>query len=129
MKRSVLMGVAAGAALSVAGWMATRSLAVKAQAGGVGQALANLHYRLVGPFNGARVLAVSGIPGDSKDFYFGSVDGGVCKSSDAGKSWQHIGLDDTQHIAHVLIDPKDPSRVFVAAMGHASGPNAERGLF
>ncbi|MGH9484630.1 MAG: WD40/YVTN/BNR-like repeat-containing protein, partial [Terriglobales bacterium] len=183
MTRKILMGVAAGAAVAVAGWMGATSLQVHAQSGGVNQALANLHYRLIGPFNGARVEAVSGIPGNSKVWYFGAVDGGVWKTTDAGKSWkplfdkqsvqsigalevapsdpnviyvgtgegdlrndisygngmykstdagktwQHIGLDDTQHIARLVIDPHDPRRVFVAALGHASGPNAQRGIF
>ena len=184
MTRKLLLGLVAGSAVALsAGWLTVSTRAVSAQSGGVQQALANLHYRLIGPFNGARVLAVSGIPGDAKDFYFGSVDGGVWKttdageswrplfdgqdiqsigaievapsdpnviyvgtgegclrndisygngmykSTDAGKTWQHIGLEDSQHISRVLVDPKDPNRVFVAAMGHASGPNAERGIF
>ncbi|MBZ5568299.1 MAG: hypothetical protein LAN64_10680 [Acidobacteriia bacterium] len=60
------------------------------------------------------------------DISFGN---GVYKSTDAGKTWTHIGLEDTRHIGRVLIDPKDPNIVFVAALGHAYGPNAERGVF
>ncbi|MGH9476434.1 MAG: VPS10 domain-containing protein [Terriglobales bacterium] len=183
MKRNLMLSAAVAAAAAMAGWMGSASLSVHAQSGGVNQALANLHYRLIGPYNGARTEAVSGIPGNNKVFYFGSVDGGVWKttnageswmplfdhepvqsigamevapsdpnviyvgtgeaclrndisygdgmykSTDAGKTWQHIGLDDTQHIANLIVDPKDPNRVFVAAMGHASGPNPERGIF
>jgi photosystem II stability/assembly factor-like uncharacterized protein len=54
---------------------------------------------------------------------------GVYKSTDAGGSWKHIGLEDTQHISKVLVDPRNPNIVFVAAVGHASGPNAQRGVF
>ncbi len=54
---------------------------------------------------------------------------GVYKSTDAGKTWKHIGLTDTQHIGQVIIDPTNPDNVYVAALGHAFGPNEERGVF
>jgi photosystem II stability/assembly factor-like uncharacterized protein len=54
---------------------------------------------------------------------------GMYKSTDAGKTWVHIGLDDTRHIGKILVDPHDPNRVFVAALGHVYGPNEERGVF
>ena len=54
---------------------------------------------------------------------------GMYKSTDAGKTWQHIGLTDTRHIGRVIVDPKDADVVFVAALGHAYGNNAERGVF
>ncbi len=54
---------------------------------------------------------------------------GVYKSTDAGKSWSHIGLDDTQHIGRIAVDPKNPNIVFVAAIGHLYAPSAERGVF
>ncbi len=54
---------------------------------------------------------------------------GMYKSTDGGESWKHIGLDDTQHISKVLVDPRNPDIIFVAAVGHASGPNTERGVF
>ena len=54
---------------------------------------------------------------------------GVYKTTDGGKTWQHIGLKDTQHIARVWIDPRNPDHVMVAALGHAYGPNTERGIF
>ena len=54
---------------------------------------------------------------------------GVYKSTDAGKTWKHIGLTDTQHIGQVIIDPTNPDIVYVAALGHAFGPNEERGVF
>ncbi len=54
---------------------------------------------------------------------------GVYKSTDAGKNWTHIGLDDTQHIGRIAVDPKNPEIVFVAAIGHLYAPSAERGVF
>ena len=54
---------------------------------------------------------------------------GVFRSTDRGKTWQHKGLADTHHIGKVLIDPKDPDTVYVAAIGHNFSANAERGLF
>src|SRR5690242_12379637 len=54
---------------------------------------------------------------------------GVYKSTDGGKTWTHMGLDDTQHIARIVIDPTNPDIVYVAAMGHLYSTNAERGVF
>ena len=143
----------------------------------------DLHWRSIGPFRGGRVLAVSGIPSEPEHFYFGSVNGGVWetrdagrtwqpifdsqpigsigalaiaesnpnviyagtgeadmrsdiaqgdgmyKSADGGKTWAHIGLADSQQIGRVLIHPENPDVVYVAALGHPYGPNAERGVF
>jgi photosystem II stability/assembly factor-like uncharacterized protein/DNA-binding FrmR family transcriptional regulator len=58
-----------------------------------------------------------------------SYGNGVYKSIDAGKTWKNIGLKDTQHIGALIIDPRDPNVVFVAALGHAYGSNEERGVF
>jgi len=54
---------------------------------------------------------------------------GIYKSVDGGENWQHVGLEDTRHIGRILIDPRNPDVVLVAAMGHSSGPNEERGVF
>jgi photosystem II stability/assembly factor-like uncharacterized protein len=54
---------------------------------------------------------------------------GVYKSTDAGKTWKNIGLVDTQQIGAIKIDPKNPDIVYVAALGHMTGPNSERGVF
>ncbi|MCH8090153.1 MAG: glycosyl hydrolase [Chloroflexi bacterium] len=54
---------------------------------------------------------------------------GVYRSTDRGKTWVHAGLEDTRHIARIRIDPKDPDLVYVAALGHAFGPNDQRGVF
>jgi len=142
-----------------------------------------LRWRMIGPFRGGRVLAVAGVPGEREHFYFGSVNGGVWetidagrtwkpifdaqpigsigaialapsnprvmyvgtgeadmrsdiaqgdgvyKSTDGGKTWTHVGLRDTQQVGRILVDPRDPERVFVAALGHPYAANPERGLF
>ncbi|HJQ55921.1 MAG TPA: hypothetical protein VJ890_03390, partial [Vineibacter sp.] len=54
---------------------------------------------------------------------------GMYKSVDAGKTWTHIGLADSQQIAMIRVDPHNPNRVFAAVLGHPYGPNAERGVF
>ncbi len=145
--------------------------------------LQDLRWRLIGPFRGGRVLAVSGVPGEPEHFYFGSVNGGVWETNDAGrtwlpifdsqpigsigalalapsnprviyvgsgeadmrsdiaqgdgmyksvdggKTWTHIGLADSQQIGRVLVHPQNPEVVYMAALGHPYGPNAERGVF
>ena len=58
-----------------------------------------------------------------------SVGDGIYKSSDGGQSWQHLGLRDAQQIGAIIVDPHDPNRLFVAALGHPYGPNPERGVF
>ena len=54
---------------------------------------------------------------------------GVYRSTDRGQSWTHLGLEQTRHIAKVRIHPQNPDLVYVAALGHAHGPNPERGLY
>src|SRR5213083_912186 len=54
---------------------------------------------------------------------------GMYKSTDAGATWTHIGLEDTQHIGKIAVDPRNPSVVFVAAIGHLYAPSPERGVF
>ena len=82
-------------------------------------------------------LAVA--PSDPDVIYVGSGEGllrpdlstgdGMYKSTDAGKTWQHLGLRDGQQIASVVVDPHDANRLFVAVLGHPYGPNPERGVF
>ncbi|PKB65372.1 MAG: glycosyl hydrolase [SAR202 cluster bacterium Io17-Chloro-G2] len=54
---------------------------------------------------------------------------GVYKSTDGGKTWLHMGLEDTRHIARIRVHPDNADLVYVAALGHAFGPNSERGVF
>ncbi|HEV8584664.1 MAG TPA: glycosyl hydrolase [Methylomirabilota bacterium] len=54
---------------------------------------------------------------------------GVYRSTDAGRTWKNVGLRDSRHIGRVRVDPRDPDLVYVAALGHAWGPNRERGVF
>ncbi len=146
--------------------------------------LDSLHWRLIGPHRGGRVVAVAGDVANRQTFYFGAcaggvwktVDGGltwrnvsdgffktsaigalavsssdpnviyagtgeasirgnvshgdgVYKSTDAGRTWRNVGLRDTRHIGKIQIHPHNPDIVYVAALGHAFGPNEERGVF
>src|SRR6266850_4267388 len=82
---------------------------------------------------------VSVAPSDPNIIYVGSGEGlprpdlavgdGIYKSTDAGATWTHLGLRDAQQIPKIAIDPKNPNRLFVAALGHPYGPNEERGIF
>ena len=58
-----------------------------------------------------------------------SMGDGVYKSTDAGKTWKHMGLDETRHISDVIIHPTNPDIIFVAAQGAQYGPNAQRGIY
>jgi photosystem II stability/assembly factor-like uncharacterized protein len=143
----------------------------------------DMKWRLIGPYRAGRAVAVSGVPGNGTTFYFGSVDGGVWKttnagttwepifekqpvasigslalapsnpkviyvgtgetdirsdlasgngvykSSDGGETWQNIGLKDTRQISKIVVDSTNPDVVYVGALGHAYGPNAERGVY
>jgi photosystem II stability/assembly factor-like uncharacterized protein len=83
--------------------------------------------------------AVAVAPSDPNVVYVGSGEGlqrpdlsvgdGIYRSTDAGKTWQHLGLREARQIGAIIVDPKDPTRLFVAALGHPYGPNDERGVF
>ncbi len=89
------------------------------------------------PTSSIGALAVA--PSDPNTIYVGSGEGlrrpdlsvgdGIYKSTDAGRTWQHLGLRDAQQIASIIVDPKDANRLFVGVQGHPYGPNSERGVF
>lgn len=54
---------------------------------------------------------------------------GVYQSSDGGSTWTHVGLEDTRQISRIVVDPQNPDVVYVGALGHAFGPNEQRGVF
>src|SRR5580765_2978983 len=87
-----------------------------------------LKFRYIGP-EGNRVSSVAGVIGDPMVYYAGSASGGVFKSSDGGKTWTKMGLDLTGRISRIAIDPRDPEVVLVGALGHAYGPQQERGVY
>jgi len=90
-------------------------------------------------FKRASVGALAVAPSDPNVVYAGmgescirenvSHGDGVYRSTDGGRTWQNVGLGATRNISTVCIDPRDPDTVYVAALGHAHGPNAERGVF
>lgn len=92
-----------------------------------------------GYFNTASVGAIAVAPSDPNVIYAGMGEStirgdvtygdGVYRSTDAGQTWTNVGLSDTRHIARVRVHPDNPDLVYVAALGHAYGPNEERGIF
>ena len=90
-------------------------------------------------FQRASVGGIAVAPSDPNVIYVGmgeatirgnvSHGDGVYKSTDAGKTWTPLGLEDTRNIGKVRVHPSDPNLVYVAALGHAHGPNEQRGLF
>ncbi|HUS19010.1 MAG TPA: hypothetical protein VMZ25_05135 [Terriglobales bacterium] len=85
------------------------------------------------------VGAIAVAPSDDNVIYVGSGEGrrrpdlatgdGVFKSTDAGKTWQHMGLPDAQQINSIIVDPRDANHVYVAVIGHPYGPNEQRGVY
>jgi len=92
-----------------------------------------------GFFRTSAVGAIAVAPSDRNVIYVGTGEGcirgnvshgdGVYRSTDGGRTWTNLGLSDTRHITRVRVDLKDPELVYVAALGHAFGPNRERGVF
>jgi photosystem II stability/assembly factor-like uncharacterized protein len=85
------------------------------------------------------VGSIAVAPSDPNIIYVGSGEGlhrpdlsvgnGIYKSTDAGKTWMHLGLRDGQQIPAIAVDPRDPNKVFAAVLGHPYGPNEERGIY
>ncbi|MDP6371553.1 MAG: hypothetical protein QF463_11095 [Vicinamibacterales bacterium] len=83
--------------------------------------------------------AIAVAPSNPNIVYVGSGEGlqrpdlstgdGIYKSTDAGRTWTHLGLRDGQQIPQIVVDPDDPDRLLVAVLGHPYGPNEERGIF
>ncbi len=80
----------------------------------------------VAPSNENLVWVGTGDNSATRSAYWGD---GVYKSTDGGKTWQNMGLKDTQHIARIVIHPTRPDTVYVAALGHLATQNTERGVF
>ena len=143
----------------------------------------DMKWRNIGPFRGGRTVAAAGIPSQPNVFYMAATNGGIWKttdagrvwtpifddqntqsigslaiapsnpnviyagsgeglqrpdlsvgdgvyrSSDAGRTWTHLGLRNGWQIPAILVDPRDENRLFVAVLGHPYGPNEERGIY
>ena len=143
----------------------------------------DMRYRMIGPHRGGRTKAAAGVPDQPHTFYIGVVNGGVWKttdagrtwwpifddqptgsigaiavapsdpnviyvgsgeglqrpdlstgdgiykSTDAGRTWTHLGLRDGQQIPQIVVHPTDANRLWVAVLGHPYGANEERGVF
>ena len=92
-----------------------------------------------GYLTSATIGALAVAPSDSNVIYAGtgettiridvSFGDGMYKSTDAGRTWKHIGLENTKQIGEIRIDPNNPDLVYVAAFGDAFGPNSDRGVY
>ena len=91
-----------------------------------GQSVHSMGAIAVAPSDENVVWVGTGDNSATRSAYWGD---GVYKSADAGKTWQNMGLKDTQHIARIVIHPTRPDTVYVAALGHLATRNAERGVF
>jgi photosystem II stability/assembly factor-like uncharacterized protein len=90
-------------------------------------------------FTTGSIGAIAVAPSDANVVYAGTGESqmranvaagdGVYRSTDAGRSWRNVGLRATWHISRVVVHPRDPDTVYVAALGHAWGPNPERGVY
>ncbi len=90
------------------------------------QPVASIGAMALAPSNPKIIYVGSGENNVYSDITYGN---GVYKSEDGGETWKHLGLEDSRHIARILVDPRNPDIVLLAAMGHSYGPNAERGVF
>src|ERR1051325_2721690 len=85
-------------------------------------------------------IGASGVaPSDANVIYVGTGEAdmrdsiafgnGVYKSTDAGKTWKHLGLENTKQIGRIIVDPKNPNTAFIAVLGHVYGPHPDRGVY
>ncbi len=170
-------------AVGACGWVTAALPAAQGPAVVDAAMYGDLHWRLIGPFRGGRTVGAAGVVQDPNVFYVGvnnggvwkttdagrtwqpifdgqptqsvgtvavapsnpdvvyigsgeglqrpdlSIGDGVYKSIDAGRTWQHVGLDAARQIGAIIVDPGNADRVFVAALGHPYGPNADRGVY
>lgn len=89
--------------------------------------------------NVASIGAIGVAPSDANVIYVGTGEAdmrdsiafgnGVYKSTDAGKTWKHLGLENTKQIGRIIVDPKNPNTLFVAALGNVYAPNPDRGVY
>ncbi len=82
---------------------------------------AALQWRNIGPFRGGRVVAVAGVPQQPRLFYFGSVGGGVWKTTDGGENWTNITDSQlkTSSVGAIAVAPSDPNVIYVGMGEHA----------
>lgn len=90
------------------------------------QPVASIGAMAIAPSNPKIIYVGSGENNVYADITYGN---GVYKSVDGGETWSHLGLEDTRHIARILVDPRNPDIVLLAAMGHSFDGNTERGVF
>ncbi len=90
------------------------------------EAVSSIGDVTVAPSDPNIVYVGTGEPNNRQSSSWGN---GVYKSLDGGKTWVHLGLNDTHHIGRMVVDPTNPDVVYVAAAGHLWGPNKERGLY
>ena len=91
-----------------------------------GQPTQSIGAIAVAPSNASVVYVASGEGLHRPDL---SVGDGIYKSTDAGKTWEHLGLREGEQIPALAVDPRDPNKLFAAVLGHPYGPNEERGIF
>jgi len=178
-----LLALVTASALTAAAFPAATTARAASGAPSDDKSLPDLSWRLIGPLRSGWSTCATGVPGRPAVFYFGAADGGVWKTTDAGRTWNPIfdqqpassigalavapsnpdvlyagtgqietrydvmngngvyrsadggatwkpaGLANSLHIGRILVDPRDPEVVLVAALGHIFGPGGERGVF
>ncbi|MCX7604928.1 MAG: hypothetical protein N2036_12700, partial [Bryobacteraceae bacterium] len=101
--------------MRIARWIVPMTAAAALLAQDAAPAWKNLKFRLIGPYRGGRVTAVTGVPGQPNVFYYGATGGGVWKSTDAGRTWLPVsdGFFRTGSVGSIAVAPSDPNVVYV----------------